>query len=727
VRLSRLKVEGFKSLSDLDWRPAPGLSLVLGPNEAGKSTLAEFVEAMLFGVPGGAAGEEFRPWQGTGFGGRLELDCGRTLVVIERDFGSGDFSYEEIDTGDGRCLQPLSGQLRRGSSGALQARYRELLSRHLGFFDEKLFRRSTYVPQGELVLGTRDMNEAAAALRTMASGGGSGYDRALEVLNERYYALTSERDGRRKPGLLDELREEKARLGSQLREAVDHARRVSELRTALAESEAELKRLQQQGREAEALAERLRERAELLRRRAALAGADRSDRERLAAAEEACRQHSDLQRRLKAYDDLSAATEQLPQLISSAREAHDRVSRLESHGEALSEGAPHAYPYVKMFCTAGAVGLLGLAGLAAGLIAGLQILTVAGTAAAFAGIVAAGVIVHFRKRGDAADVANRDAARRASRDLAGARETFKSVTATLMTQTGGRVDFLPAAMDSLLKRYWERRELQSRTDALETSIMEEQELEELRSRISDTVRELATIDERLERSDALLGVDRRDDNADAQARRSAERSAELRSLTENCSRRVQGLEVDLASLSSARTASSEAEERLEEVARDIAVHENRCRALRLARSELTASIQEFQESHLDRLADLAGGIFGKLTGGRYKRVTLDPGTLVPGVDCQERQGVNSGQLSCGTRSALYLALRLAIGKLISGGRQLPLILDDPLVDLDEERRAASLELLEGLGEETQVLLLSFDRRLAECGAPVLELKNSGRR
>ena len=62
-----------------------------------------------------------------------------------------------------------------------------------------------------------------------------------------------------------------------------------------------------------------------------------------------------------------------------------------------------------------------------------------------------------------------------------------------------------------------------------------------------------------------------------------------------------------------------------------------------------------------------------------------------------------------------------VGKLVSGGRALPLILDDPLVDLDEERRAAALELLGRLGEETQVLLLSFDRRLAGCGAPVLDL------
>jgi len=110
-----------------------------------------------------------------------------------------------------------------------------------------------------------------------------------------------------------------------------------------------------------------------------------------------------------------------------------------------------------------------------------------------------------------------------------------------------------------------------------------------------------------------------------------------------------------------------------------------------------------------------------LTSGRYRAVSLEAEGMVPAVSGAGREGVGEPSLSQGTRAALYLALRLAMGKLVSGGRTLPLVLDDPLVDLDEERRRAALELLERLGDQTQVLLLSFDRRLAECGAPVLEL------
>ncbi len=727
MRISRIRVDGFKGLAGIDWRPRPGLNLVLGPNEAGKSSLAEFLEAMLFGVPGGAGADLFRPWKGASFGGGLELDCGRTLVTIERDFGSGDFRCDEVATTDGSHREPLAGQLRRGSSGALFDRYRELLRRHMGFFDDKLYRRSTYVPQSELVLGARDLGEATATLRSLASGGGSGYDLALEKLSERYFSLTSEKDGRRKPGVLDELRDEKAELTSLLHDSADTAKRVAKLRGALASAQEESTRLHQEARETQGLGEALRERAELLRRRSALAGADESDRERLGAAERAGSESLALERRLSSYVDLAAADERLPQLIAEAREARDHVRRLETHRESLSDGVPRAYPYVKVICAAAAGVLLGCAGLGAGLIADILALTVLGAAFGFAGLVSAAVILHFRRRGDAQAMVHRDSSRRASLELAKANNRFKAVTAELMTQTGGRVDFVGKAMDDVLRRYWERLELLARHKALDGNIADEQELKDLRARISDTVRELATIDERLERSDSELGVDRDDQNAEEQARKTAARSAELASLTDKCCDRVHALELELAALTSAETASVAAEERLEEVDYAIASSENRCRALRLARSELTASIQEFQESHLDRLADIASGILGALTVKHYKSVRLDPETLTPTVDCPERENVGRLQLSRGAQSALYLALRLAMGKLISGGRELPLILDDPLVDLDDQRRAASLELLSGLGEETQVLLLSFDRRLADCGAPVLELERSAGR
>ena len=41
MRLTRIEVEGFGTLQGMDLRFGPTMNLVVGPNEAGKSTLQE--------------------------------------------------------------------------------------------------------------------------------------------------------------------------------------------------------------------------------------------------------------------------------------------------------------------------------------------------------------------------------------------------------------------------------------------------------------------------------------------------------------------------------------------------------------------------------------------------------------------------------------------------------------------------------------------------------------
>ncbi len=64
-------------------------------------------------------------------------------------------------------------------------------------------------------------------------------------------------------------------------------------------------------------------------------------------------------------------------------------------------------------------------------------------------------------------------------------------------------------------------------------------------------------------------------------------------------------------------------------------------------------------------------------------------------------------LSRGTRDQLYLCLRLALADEITGGGEpLPLILDDPLVNFDDQRLAGTLAMLARVAERRQVLLLT---------------------
>lgn len=85
--LSFLSVDGFGALAGLELESlSPTLNVVLGPNEAGKSTLFDFITGVLFGFPRQRADEHFRlPVNGGRHGGRLGVvgpDGG--TVVVER-------------------------------------------------------------------------------------------------------------------------------------------------------------------------------------------------------------------------------------------------------------------------------------------------------------------------------------------------------------------------------------------------------------------------------------------------------------------------------------------------------------------------------------------------------------------------------------------------------------------------------------------------------------------
>ena len=72
------------------------------------------------------------------------------------------------------------------------------------------------------------------------------------------------------------------------------------------------------------------------------------------------------------------------------------------------------------------------------------------------------------------------------------------------------------------------------------------------------------------------------------------------------------------------------------------------------------------------------------------------------------------QMSDGTRDQLYLALRLAfISQHLEQGEPLPLILDDILVNFDDERTQATLEVLNELAERTQILYFTHHQLVVD--------------
>ncbi len=133
-------------------------------------------------------------------------------------------------------------------------------------------------------------------------------------------------------------------------------------------------------------------------------------------------------------------------------------------------------------------------------------------------------------------------------------------------------------------------------------------------------------------------------------------------------------------------------------------------ALKLARVELDAAAREYQRAFAPRLDALVSQTLARATEGRYSSVRTDASTLSVTLDTPERaERISPESLSKGTRDLVYMVLRLGVARYMSeSGESLPMLLDDPLVQMDDKRQGQTLEMLAELARESQILLFTKD-------------------
>ena len=136
-------------------------------------------------------------------------------------------------------------------------------------------------------------------------------------------------------------------------------------------------------------------------------------------------------------------------------------------------------------------------------------------------------------------------------------------------------------------------------------------------------------------------------------------------------------------------------------------------AISLAMETLTQANVRLQERFSPELNRLTGQYMARLTGDKYPAVSLTrelEGFVREGDGVLPRSAL---YLSRGTADQLYLALRLAVCRLCLPERP-PILLDDALVSFDDGRLAHALELLWELSGEQQLLLFTCQKREGEA-------------
>jgi uncharacterized protein YhaN len=124
---------------------------------------------------------------------------------------------------------------------------------------------------------------------------------------------------------------------------------------------------------------------------------------------------------------------------------------------------------------------------------------------------------------------------------------------------------------------------------------------------------------------------------------------------------------------------------------------------------------DFEKNHQPPILSRANEYLQRLSGGRYHNIWTPLGQRSLCVDDIDGNTLMVGNLSSGTREQLFLAIRLALIEHFSNaGVELPVVLDDVLVNFDHERTVAAIEeLLRQTRRNQQILFFTCHQHLAE--------------
>jgi len=231
MNINRIEIEGFGvwsrlKLADLSSK----LTLIHGPNEAGKSTLMQFVRSMLYGASADRARKYLPPVAGGEAGGQLGFDAPHGGYVLRRRFmppgAEGEAETIRLTDADGaRCpaqlLEELMGGVDEPTFNNLFAVGLEEVQRLASLEDtaaaDHLYRIAGGLDRVSLVATLRDLESARRAL---LDGGGEPTTARIPLLAGQLQQLDEKaRAATRQTRQWLRLRQDRAALAEQIEAA----------------------------------------------------------------------------------------------------------------------------------------------------------------------------------------------------------------------------------------------------------------------------------------------------------------------------------------------------------------------------------------------------------------------------------------------------------------------------------------------------------------------------
>lgn len=694
-------------------RLEPGLNLIYAPNESGKSTWCSFIRTMLYGLPTRQSGpladkNRFAPWTGEAMQGRMDLETGGQRWTVLRDTRRASAPMQNFActyTGTAQPVPEVNGQN---------------LGETLLGVPREVFQRSAFIGQSGLAVSQDpELERRIAALLSTGQEDVSyseSYDRLKKQLNRRRHNKT---------GLIPQLEQEQARLDDALRRQTELSAQLENAREQQCTAQTRVEELEQRRAQWEALGkqEALRQwraaQEDLACRHQQLTALQQLD-GNLPDRDTLARMQAQLELLEQAGGTLTQARRIAQQRQTEARETQEAWSahplypsdenQLRQQAESMTAptGPGKTLPIAAGLLLCAAAAALALLPAPAKLIA-----------AAIGAAAAVGLFLYYmvsRRRAAAAaqTVQTRktalqrqteeylrlredawqaeDAARTAAASAEGLTQQLQGQLVTLLAQVqpfwpeANGADGVRVALTAALRRRealdgaaLQVQQAQIRCDAmsrhlpqpplpdpeetLPRPVLSREQINAALPQIRNQLREARS------RVDSLTGQLRTMDSPES-----------LQAQRDQCTRRLEALQAEYD-------------------------------AIALAMEALTQANTVLQTRFSPALGAETARIFSAITGGRYDKVLLDRNLSLSAQPAGDAMPRALSLLSQGAGDQLYLAVRLAICRMVlPRDKAAPLILDDALANFDDQRLAAALDWLAEESRTRQILLFTCHRR-----------------